>query len=52
MSSIQKVIDAISYLQVNIPEDLYRLKQNLQEVSEYENDPYVLGIIKKNKKLE
>ena len=51
MPSVQEIIASISYLQVKIPEDLFRLKRDLEEVSIYENDPYVLGLLKKNERL-
>ena len=45
MSSIQEILNAITYLQVKIPEDLYKVKQDLEKVSLYENDANELHLL-------
>ena len=37
MSSVQEIINAITYLQVKIPEELYRIKQDLGELYSMED---------------
>jgi len=57
MSTIQEITNAISYLQCKIPEELYRIKQDLEELSVYDDiesiksHPFVESIIRENKRL-
>ena len=58
MSSIEEITNAISFLQIKIPEQLFRIKQDLSELPVYndiqsmKNHPFVKKLIVENKKLD
>jgi len=56
MKSIESIMEDICYLQVKIPEELYKVKKDLEEYKIYDdersNNRYVKSLAKKNKKLK
>ena len=56
MNTIQTIIDDICYLQVKIPEELFKVKEGLEEYiknhDDFSDNHYVESLVKKNKKLK